>query len=380
MARIGLDARPLSEERMSGIPRLVLSTLESLSRIDSENEYLLYSHKPLRQLPAGDRFRPRTGSGRIWGSVWIQSALPSLLVRDKVDVFWGTQHVLPIWGAPAVSMVVTVHDLVPYLFPGTMRRRNLLLSRLLLPASLRRAQAIVTVSDSTRRDLLRFFSLKTPLVETVYAGLASTFARPPDRAGLAARLAADFGLSPPYLLGVGTLEPRKNIGTTLRAFALLAERIPHRLVLVGGRGWKSRGLLEEMEKGPWRDRLLYTGHVREDQLPDLYAGADVFLFPSLYEGFGSPLLEALACGVPVVTSNVSSLPEVAGDAGILIDPGRPQEMADAVMAILTDPERRQRMIVRGRERAAEFTWDKAAGRMVELFAELLRRRPGRRAG
>jgi glycosyltransferase involved in cell wall biosynthesis len=372
MARIGIDARPLSEPAMSGIPRLVHELLESLLRLDRENEYLLYSHRPLSLVPPSvDPGLHRTGNGRLWGSVWIETALPRRLLRDRVDLFWGTEHILPVWGARGVRMVLTVHDLVPYLFPETMSRRNLYITRCLMPPSVRRADAIVTVSHSTMDDLRRLFAPDCPVMETIHPGTTRRFRPVTDRPALAEKLARELNLRKPYLLGVGTLEPRKNARTTIRAFSLLADRIPHDLVLAGSPGWKMGDLRDEISQSPWRERIRWTGRVSDESLADLYAGAEVFVFPSLGEGFGFPLVEAMASGVPVVASRVSSLPEVTGDAAVLVDPLDTAALAGAILSLLQDSSKRAEMISRGLARATQFSWDKAAEEMLGVFRRVL---------
>src|SRR5262245_5981355 len=310
--RIGVDVRSLRGSLTSGIPTYVRNMLAALAAGDHDNEYILYSNRDVRfDLPA--RWRKRTNGVLPYGSLWVQAELPGWLARDRVDVYWGTEYPLPLAAPKRVKLVLTMYDLVHVFHPETMSALNLALTRLFLARSVARADAIVTISDSTRADLQRLMSPRTALIRTIPLGVNGAFAAR-DRNGARTRVEQHYPGLGPYVLTVGTFEPRKNVGALVRAFQTLAPRIPHTLAIAGGGGWKHAPLLEEIERTGLRDRVRRLGHVPEELLPDLYAGADAFVFPSLYEGFGLPPLEALASGVPVVCSNSSSLPEVVGDA------------------------------------------------------------------
>jgi glycosyltransferase involved in cell wall biosynthesis len=205
-------------------------------------------------------------------------------------------------------------------------------------------------------------------ISVTHLGVDARF-RPPDPEERAAFLQRQQ-LVRPYILAVGTLEPRKNLPGLLRAYARLAPEVPHDLVLVGAEGWLTGEIHATLEKLRLGGRVRMTGFVADDDLPHWYGGADLFAFASLYEGFGLPVVEAMACGVPVVTSNVSSLPEVAGDAAVLVDPADVDAIADGLRRVLTDTDLARRLRHSGLKRAARFTWEQTAARTVAVYREV----------
>jgi glycosyltransferase involved in cell wall biosynthesis len=352
----------------SGISAYVRNMLQALAARDPRNEYILYSNRDIRFEPPA-RWRKRTRGLFPYGSLWVQAELPRWLAQDQVDVYWGTEYPLPLGAPRQTRLVLTMHDLVHVLYPETMSTLNLALSNLLLARSVARADAIVTISDSTRIDLQRLMRPRTRLVRVIPLGVNGAFSAR-DQEQARTRVEQRYpGLSP-YVLTVGTFEPRKNVGTLVRAFQSIAARIPHRLAIAGGGGWKHEPLLSEIERGGLGERVRRLGYVPDDALPDLYAGADAFVFPSLYEGFGLPPLEALASGVPVVCSNASSLPEVVGDAAVLVDPREPESIAAGLLRVLEDPALRRSLVASGLERASQLTWDRAAAALQDVFDEV----------
>lgn len=283
-------------------------------------------------------------------------------------------HVPDAFGPPTrrARLVLTVHDLIPWILPEILPAASTahpMHARYLryAPAALRRAAAVIAVSESTRRDLLERFAVPPERVAVVPYGVAAQFRplEPAERAPVLAR----YGLGDePYLLFVGRIELRKNVGRVLEAFARLRRQgLPHRLVLVGsaGRGEPVAAFYRRAEAlGPAVVMLDYVAH---DDLPALYSGAAVFVWPSLYEGFGLPPLEALACGAPVVAADVAALPEVVGDAGLLVDPTSVEAIAAAVERLLSNAALRATLRARGLERARRFTWAAAARATLEVY-------------
>jgi glycosyltransferase involved in cell wall biosynthesis len=302
------------------------------------------------------------------GVLWQQLRLPRRLSRGDVDLFWSPLMTLPL--RSTVPSVVTIHDLTALLLPETHSWKVRWSILPFLEKSLERARRIVAVSEATAHDLRFHFPSCAERVRVVYEGVDPAFrpGSPEEIAAIRNELDAPAG----YLLYVGTLEPRKNLGALLDAWQLLRREDPETppLVLAGGYGWRSQGLVRRIEAlKPQGVRAL--GRVDAGRLIRLLQGASVFVYPSLYEGFGLPPLEAMACGVPTVVSNVSSLPEVVGDAGVTVDPLDPGEIAGAIQTLLQNPERAAKLAERGRERARGFTWEAAARRMEEIFAEAL---------
>lgn len=366
--RIGVDARPLREKQTSGIPRYVRSLLAALAEIDKVNEYVLYAHKDFDfKLPP--RFSKRSGALTRYGSVWMQAELPFWLTQDNIDVFWGTQHILPLRMSKKIKGILTMHDLVHYVFPETMKPLNLFINRLIIPPSVHRTDAIVAISHWTLSDVKKYLNPHPKVMKVAHLGVGKNF-YPRDVSQSKSLLREKFQITKPFLLTVGTFEPRKNIAGIFKAYSLLADKIPHDLVVVGQKGWKNKQVLDEMLKSRISSRIHLLGYVEDELIPNLYSAADIFIFPSLYEGFGLPPLEAMACAVPVVSSNISSIPEVVDDAALLINPQNPLEISIGIKKILELPELRSQLIERGLRQAAQFTWDKAARAMVDVINEL----------
>ena len=364
--RIGVDARPLRERQTSGIPMYVRSMLRNLAKIDHENEYVLYAHKDFDFELPNARWSKHTNAVTRYGSVWMQVELPFWIRRDRLDLFWSTQHILPLAMPRTTKAVLTVHDLVHFVFPKTMKRVNFLINKLIIPPSVHRADTIVTISNWTMSEVRRFLAPQNKLMEVTHLGVADHFF-PRNLDAARERVKKEFGLPEHFLLTVGTFEPRKNVEGTFRAFTKIAERIPHHLAIVGQRGWKNKRVINEIESSRFRNRIHLLGFVSDDLLPDVYSAADVFIYPSLYEGFGFPPIEAMACGVPVVCSNVSSIPEIVGDAALLVDPYDPDEFATSIMAVIEKPSLRYELIGRGLHRASSFSWSNTARQMLEIF-------------
>ncbi len=363
---IGVDSRPLREKQTSGIPMYVRSLLEALAMIDQKNEYILYAHKDFDYPMPGGNFRKRSGAVTRYGSLWMQAELPLWLTQDKVDIFWGTQHILPLLMSRRIKAILTVHDLVHYVFPETMKRRNFLINKYIIPPSIHRTDAVVAISNWTLSDVKKYLAPKNKIMEVVHQGVGRPIF-PRNRVVAKEKIKEHYGLEGPFLLTVGTFEPRKNIAGLFKAFSLIADKIPHRLAVVGQKGWKNQNIISEIQESKIKDRIHLLGYVPDEILPDVYSAADVFVFPSLYEGFGFPPLEAMACAVPVVASNVSSIPEVVGDAAMLVNPYDPPDIARGILKVVTDLSYRQEIIMKGITQASKFTWNKTAEHMLEIF-------------
>jgi glycosyltransferase involved in cell wall biosynthesis len=303
-----------------------------------------------------------------WGVVWQQLRLPRRLQRGDVDLFWSPLQTLPVLGD--IPCVVTVHDLTTLILPETHRLKVRLTQIPFLGRSLARARRIVADSQATAADIGRFFPEEAARVRVVHAGVERRFA-PASPAEVAA-IRAELGCRDGYVLYAGTLEPRKNVALLLDAWEALRaedEEVPP-LVIAGGYGWKSAALLRRLRRLEGSG-VRVLGRVEEDHLLRLLQGASCFVYPSLYEGFGLPVAEALACGVPVIASRTSSLPEVAGDAALFVDPDDPAELAAALRRVLVDRKLAAGLAARGPLQAAGFCWDKAAEALESVFLEAL---------
>ena len=365
--RIAFDGTTLRPGR-TGVGYYTEHLLQHLAReVESTgDELVVVSNCPIdTQAPLPAHVRVHRGHQFPVRLGWMQMRAARALDAIKADVAHFTNGMIPL--AAPVSTVVTIHDMSLRLYPQCHPVRRLLLNRPLMQVAMRRASAIVTVSNSTRRDLLRLHMLPPDRVSVVHEAASPAFRRIRDRARLET-VRAKYGLPERFLLYVGTIEPRKNLGRLVAAFGQArAAGIPHHLVCVGPYGWSSRdltGLIERLALTPY---VHFTGYVPFEDLPALYNLGELFVFPSLYEGFGLPVVEAMACGTPVITANSSSLGEIAGDAAITVDPLSTDALAQAIRGLATDEAYRRDLSERGWLRARTFSWTQTAKEMLAVY-------------
>jgi glycosyltransferase involved in cell wall biosynthesis len=370
--RIGLDGDTLGRKR-TGDESYLASLMRGLGCVDDTNDYVVYVRDPSKVGPSFEgltRFAFRRVAPQ---SIWLRFpiGLPLALRRDPVDLLHVQYFVPPAAPCP---VVVTVHDISFAVRPDFFTRKDRFLLKTLVPWSLRRAARIITDVEYTKRDLVGMYDLSPEDIEVIPLAADPRY-RPMDRARCRQIVAERHGISGPFVLYVGTLQPRKNVATLIRAYGMFRERtgLPHKLVLTGKPKYMYQSVLDALNEARYPDDIVLTGFVADADLPIYYNAASVFAFPSLYEGFGLPLLEAMACGTPVISSNVTSLPEVAGDAALLVDPTKPEAFCDALVQVLGDGEVADRLSQRGLEQAARFTWERTARETLAVYRDVLNR-------
>lgn len=363
--KIGVDARLLAEP-MTGIGRY---TYEVLSRlVVMGHEWVLYSHKPII---VGDwsaqniQIRSLNLPGRAMRMLWAQTILPLFLNRDHIDLFWSPAHRVPKYLCPEIPSVVTIHDLVWKHAPETMRPFSRFLDSHLMPAAIRRANKVIAVSLHTQCDLLN--EVPTALGKTYAIPLGVDF-KGKSGSVQAFKIPSD---SNEYFLFVGTLEPRKNLERLLQAFAMIPSRIRRdiKLFIVGGKGWGGLNLDSLLQQFGLRGAVKIFGYVSDEQLSELYSKAMFLAMPSLYEGFGLPLVEAMAHGTPVLSSNISSMAEIVGEAGVLVDPLSVESISAGLVKLLGNFELRRSLAAQGEIRSKFFNWDETARKTMSVFME-----------
>lgn len=379
--RIGIDARTLSGP-FTGDRTYWRGLIGGLAKIDSVNRYFIYTREPVAGTPpeTGPNFTWRTARTPGNDALWMQFQFPRLLAQDDVDI-GHTQYNIPLLTIPC-PIVTTIGDITFALFPDQFLPRDRFILNQFIPRSLRKAAGILAVSESTRRDILRRYKhiIAPEKVVTTLLAAHEQFRPIPEAefTEMQARVCENAGIPrTPYILSVGVLQPRKNLTTLLDAFALVKLgklAPPHKLFIAGKRGWLNEDLDKQLAALPTEvaKDILFLGYVPDHELPDLYAGAEMFCYPSTYEGFGLPPLEAMACGCPVLCSETSSLPEVVGDGGILLPSKDSDAWARAIEKLIERPELRPRWGERGVARAAQFSWTNTAQKTLETYIELRR--------
>jgi glycosyltransferase involved in cell wall biosynthesis len=373
---IGIDARLL--HNATGIGRYTRSLFfELMTRQPANDVYYLLYDRPFPGLPydtakTAEHDAPAAISGNLPAHVrmlvapcttrilWTNLYVPQLLKRHQIDVYHGVCNFeLPL--RKVCRYVVTIHDLVPLFFPRVVPWKHRLFFRLFMRPAARTADIILTDSYHSQHDIARYLRVPREKIRVTYLGYTP---RHIDAHQDTAGVLETYGITRPYLLFVGIQEPKKNLERLLEAFALLL-RMPSinpqlQLVVAGGKGWLYDNLSQHARDLGIGEQVVFTGFVPDDHLPALYHDAEAFVFPSLYEGFGLPVLEAMTYGVPVVTSQASSLPEIAGDAAVLVNPHSSEAIRDGIAEVLLNPQKADEMRKKGREQARKFSWKRTA--------------------
>ncbi len=379
--KIGVDIRVLMDKHYSGISEYTANLLSAILAQDKANEYKLF-YNSYRDLNGRlDKWNSSNSQvvGRHYPNKIFNYCLQKVFgypcldkVLGGVDVFWSPHfNFTSLSGSGSgLKKVITVHDLsflrYPQFFSG---RKNFWHKALGVKKILREADKIIAVSENTKNDIIELAEITADKIRVIYSGnnvIKKIWPEDKIKASL-----NKLDVSGPFILYVGNIEPRKNISGLIKAYDQLrssGENIS--LVLAGAPGWKDAQIYSDWQVSPYKDQIKFLGYISQEEKEILYSRAAVFAYPSYYEGFGFPPLEAMACGVPVVCSNVSSLPEIVADAAIMINPGKPAEIAEAIKMVLTDEGLRSRLIASGYERAQMFSWDKTAKEYLGLFKEL----------
>ena len=367
--RIAIDARKL---RDYGIGTYVRNLLRHLSRIDSKTDYVLFCRGEdcgtVEEL--GENFRAVPEPARPY-SASEQLRIPMDLRREGIDLFHAPHYVLPPL-TPCKS-IVTIHDCIHLRFPQYLPNRlAYAYARSSLWFATHRSNRVLTVSEASKRDILRYFRVPDRKIDVIYNAIDERFGQPPPPEEIE-RVRDRYQLNAPYVLYAGNIKPHKNLERLIEAFHMLRRGdLEHvKMLIIGDEISKYATLRRAVHKYKLHKHVRFFGFVPDQTLAVFYRLARAFVFPSLYEGFGLPPLEAMASGTPVITSNVSSLPEVVGDAALLIDPYDADAIADAMRRVLLDSDLRDDLRERGLRRVAEFSWERSVRRVRDIYEEVL---------
>lgn len=362
--RIAFDVSGLRAPR-SGVATYTANLLQHLEAL-SDDQILPVANRPVSASDDGATNHPR-GLNK---TLWMQALLPLQLSRAAADVCHFTNNVAA-WWTPCPS-VVTIHDTTLWLFPKYHPRRRLVAMRPFIPLGAARAKAVIAVSNATKRDVVRTLKLPERKVHVIYEAAARHF-RPLVHDETLESVRRKFGLPERFVLYVGTIEPRKNLKRLLQAFEVVRRDGfgSLALVLVGSRGWQDEPILRSVDRLGLTGSVRFLGHTSAEDLVALYNLAEVLAFPSLYEGFGLPVVEAMACGTPVLTSPNGSLAEIAGPAAELVEPTQVESIAAGLRRVLSESDRREALRAAGFVQAGRFSWEAAAAHTREVYASVI---------
>ncbi|AXI24804.1 glycosyl transferase family 1 [Methanofervidicoccus sp. A16] len=374
--KIGIISEPLNQS-LTGVGNYTYNLIKELIKINSIKETTIYLinynkikifnnldnviiNNPFKNYPV------KTYSWYIYLFMKFK-VLPSSELSSLEIIHNPSQA--PTYFKIKQQYVYTIHDLTPILFPNEHKNGKYLIYKLLLPKTLRTADKIIADSYNTKKDIIKYFKIPEDKIKVIHLGVDEKY-KPLSEEEINS-IKKKYSINYPFILYVGTLEPRKNIPTLIKAYYKLKKQgLPHKLVITGKKGWKYKSIFETIDKLNLQKDIIFTGYVPEEDLPALYNAADLFVYPSIYEGFGLPPLEAMACGTPVITSNTSSLPEVVGDAGIMVDPYDVDGLSKAMYEVLTNDGLREELRKKGLERAKLFSWKECAEEHLKVYEEV----------
>lgn len=377
MPTIGIDYTPAYEQG-AGIGRLVRDLITALARQDTTTDYRLFvsgaAKENLPIAPAANFAWKPTRITPLWlARIWQRTRLPLPVETfvGKVDLFHATDFTLP----PTLSStktILTVHDLSFVRVPDAASHKLKKYLDVVVPRSAHAANHVIADSQSTKNDLIKYYDLSPDKITVLLSGIDSRYQIIKSVTSVMTIRNKYIIPETPYIFCVGTIQPRKNYSRAIKALKILRdEGYELDFVIAGGKGWLEDEMYQTITETGQQNHIHLIGFADDDDLPALYSGAECVVFPSLYEGFGFPVLEGMACGTPVVTSNISSLPEVAGNAALLVDPYNIEAIADAIRRILDDSNLRKNLIEHGIVQAAKFTWEKSAQQLCQIYNDIL---------
>jgi len=365
--KVGIISAAANQQSSVGISNYTYNLIKELNKLNTDEGFLFLINHQSDTFFTNNKIIINNIFPVLKTYAWYPYLIRKLRNRE-LDLIHNPAQV-PTFFKLKQKYVITIHDLTPFITSSEAKFGRPLIYKLLLPRTLKTADKIIADSNSTKNDLINYFNIPEEKIRVILLAADEKF-RPLSNKEIK-EAKQKYSLNFPFILYVGTLEPRKNIPTLIKAFYKLKKKdIINKLVITGKKGWKYKEIFETIDKLNLQNDVVFTGYVSDEDLPALYNAADLFVYPSIYEGFGLPPLEAMACGTPVITSNTSSLPEVVRDAGIMVDPSDVNGLADAMHEVLTNESLRANMVKKGLEREEMFSWEKCARETLEVYEEV----------
>lgn len=365
--KIAVHGSHLCQEREDGNQTYILNLFRAIKNIDTENEYIFYYNKPSSKIVEASNFQHKVHQAKF---MWTQRVFPFLLTQDKPDVLFMPIQMLPFLKSRKQKSVVTIHDLAFLLYPETFPAKDAFLHKLYVREAITKADHLIAITEATKQDIIKFYQIDSSKITVIYHGVDKVRFRLMQEGEntLVDNVKSKYNITKPYILYIGNVQPRKNIQGLIKAYQKLRKTTDHnyQLVIAGAKAWLVENVMKEIGDD-YRKDIIFTGRFEDRELAPLLWGADLFVLPSFYEGFGLPILEAMACGVPTVVSNTPSLVEVGGDASLSFDPHNIDDMAKVLDNIISNPNLRQEMRDNGLKRVAEFSWNRCAQETINVI-------------
>ncbi|MCS7257873.1 MAG: glycosyltransferase family 4 protein [candidate division WOR-3 bacterium] len=368
--KIGIDGTAV-KSRHHGIGNYFFSMVSALLNLDHKNKYLIWIRSGIKLPWSNSNILHKYVPSSALRIFWFNTFLPMEIYKYQLDIFWGTANALPL--IKTTKFIVTIHDLSSFVIKETYPLLRRIYYQKIIENAVKKADIIITDSNFSRSSIINYFSLSSEKVKTIYLGVSPIFfTKPPPEHIYQVR--KYYNLPNDYILTLSVLEPKKNIERLIQAYALLKSKYCNfpALVIAGSKkyGWLNRELFTLVYKSNLQNDVFFIDEVNYSDLPVIYHCAMLFVFPSLYEGFGLPVLEAMACGIPVITSNTSALSEISNNCAVLIDPYNVYSIAQAIETVIFDTEKRKVLGAKGQKNAERFSWDTAAKNLLEIFYTL----------
>jgi len=381
--KIVIDANELCSCRINGVNSYIYNLLKALINLDDKNKFILYSKSEFREEFKLEIFRNKNFFHKIirWPFLfWTYFRFPLALYHDKPDVLFMPIQTIPFF-LPRCKIVVTVHDLAFLKFPQNFTFRDRLKLSWNTVRAVKEATKVIVPSYATKKDVVEYYKVDPEKIRVIYHGQSKAKSQKPKAKSISQN--SKFRIQKPYILFVGAVQPRKNIQGLIKAFEILKSKFQKnppipllqkgsdiKLVIVGSKGWLYKDIFKKARKSKYAKDIIFTGQILREELSEIYRSAEVFVLPSFYEGFGMPILEAMANGVPVIAAKNSSMIEIVGQAGILINSYKPDKIADAIVRIIQDKNLKEKLIKTGLEQVKNFSWEKCAKETMEVLTNL----------